>query len=270
MIACRRRSASALLIARSPSGSTYTGSFCSAAAARSTAPWPRAARSGGEHDGQDEQEGSRYAWSRPPHDDRLASSAYGSPHPCSPGSFPAWSRRVRESARHVADHGSTLRARALVRHPRGVEAGPHPRGADGRARAAPGPDRAAAGLPAEAIRALTPLQGQHAPAPFLALAARLEGFSRADLEAAIGAGAVVKSTLMRLTLHLARPPNYPAYHQLSRQARMRTWRKTYPHLDEERGHRGADGMVRGAARQRRDPRAGRRLRGRPGRHVERR
>jgi hypothetical protein len=88
--------------------------------------------------------------------------------------------------------------------------------------------------PAEAIRDLTPLQGQHAPAPFLALAARLEGFSRADLEAAIGAGTVVKSTLMRLTLHLAAAEDYPAYHQLARQARMRTWRTTYAHLDEER------------------------------------
>jgi hypothetical protein len=87
--------------------------------------------------------------------------------------------------------------------------------------------------PAAAIRDLTPLQGQHAPAPFLALAARLEGFSRGDLEAAIGAGAVVKSTLMRLTLHLAAAEDYPAYHQLARQARMRTWRTTYAHLDEE-------------------------------------
>jgi hypothetical protein len=87
--------------------------------------------------------------------------------------------------------------------------------------------------PADAIRALTPLQAQHAPAAFLALAARLEGFSRADLEAAIGARTVVKSTLMRFTLHVAAADDYPAYHQLARQARMRTWRKTYANLDEE-------------------------------------
>ena len=87
--------------------------------------------------------------------------------------------------------------------------------------------------PADAIRALTPLQGQHAPAPFLALAARLDDFARADLEAALSAGAVVKTTVMRLTLHLAAADDYPAYHQLARQARMRTWRKTYAHLDEE-------------------------------------
>jgi hypothetical protein len=88
--------------------------------------------------------------------------------------------------------------------------------------------------PADAIRAFTPLQGQHAPAPFIALAARIDRFERSDLEAAIDAGAVVKTTVMRLTLHLAAAEDYPAYHQLARQARLRTWRKTYPHLDEER------------------------------------
>jgi hypothetical protein len=87
--------------------------------------------------------------------------------------------------------------------------------------------------PAEAIRRLTPLQGQEARAPHLALAARLEGFTRDALHAAIEAGAVVKTTIMRLTLHVAAAADYPAYAQLTRQARMRTWRKTYPHLDEE-------------------------------------
>ena len=88
--------------------------------------------------------------------------------------------------------------------------------------------------PAEAIRLLTPLQGQHPPAPYLALAARLEGFARADLEAAITSRSIVKTTLMRLTLHLAAADEYPAYAQLARQARMRSWRKIYAHLDEER------------------------------------
>jgi Winged helix DNA-binding domain len=37
---------------------------------------------------------------------------------------------------------------------------------------------------------------------------------------------------MRLTLHLAAAADYPAYAQLTRQARMRTWRKQYAHLDE--------------------------------------
>jgi hypothetical protein len=88
--------------------------------------------------------------------------------------------------------------------------------------------------PAEAIRRLTPLQGQHPPAPYLALAARLEGFARSDLEAAIGSRSVVKATLMRLTLHLAAAAEYPAYAQFARQPRMRKWRSTYAHLDETR------------------------------------
>jgi DNA glycosylase AlkZ-like len=88
--------------------------------------------------------------------------------------------------------------------------------------------------PAEAIRRLTPLQAQHPPAPYLALAARVEGFTRAGLEAAITKGAVVKTTINRLTLHLAAAADYPAYAQLTRQARMRAWRKQYAHLDEER------------------------------------
>lgn len=87
--------------------------------------------------------------------------------------------------------------------------------------------------PAEAIRRLTPLQGQHAPAPHIALAARLEGFAQADLEAALEAGAVVKTTINRVTLHLAAAEDYPAYAQMTRLARMRKWRETYPHLDEE-------------------------------------
>ena len=88
--------------------------------------------------------------------------------------------------------------------------------------------------PADAIRHLTPLQGQHPPAPFIALAARLDAFTRAGLEAAIDARRVVKTTIMRLTLHLAHADDYPAYAQLSRQAWMRKWRASYPHLDEEK------------------------------------
>jgi hypothetical protein len=88
--------------------------------------------------------------------------------------------------------------------------------------------------PAEAIRRLTPLQGQHPPAPHIALAARLEGFTRRDLEAAIDARDVVKTTINRMTLHLVAAADFPAFAQLTRQVRMRTWRKTYPQLDEER------------------------------------
>jgi Winged helix DNA-binding domain len=88
--------------------------------------------------------------------------------------------------------------------------------------------------PADAIRRLTPLQGQHPPSPHIALAARLLGFTQADLDAAIDGGRVLKATLMRMTLHVAAADDFPAYAQLCREARMRTLRKRCPELDEER------------------------------------
>ncbi len=88
--------------------------------------------------------------------------------------------------------------------------------------------------PAEAIRRLTPLQGQDSPAPYVALAARLDGFQVGQLQQALDSAAVVKTTIMRLTLHLVAGSEYPAYHQLVRQPRMRKWRKDYAHLDEEK------------------------------------
>jgi hypothetical protein len=87
--------------------------------------------------------------------------------------------------------------------------------------------------PAQAIARLTPLQGQDVGAPYVALAARLEGFARADLEAAFTAGDVVKTTIMRTTLHIAAASEYPAFAAFSRLGRMRAWRETYAHLDEE-------------------------------------
>jgi hypothetical protein len=87
--------------------------------------------------------------------------------------------------------------------------------------------------PAEAIRLLTPLQGQDAPAPYVALGARLDGFEVGQLQRALDSGDVVKTTIMRLTLHLAGAADYPAYAQLSRQTRMRKWRKDFAHLDED-------------------------------------
>jgi winged helix DNA-binding protein len=42
----------------------------------------------------------------------------------------------------------------------------------------------------------------------------------------------VTTTLLRSTLHLVAHDEYPAYAQLVRQARMRTWRRKYDHLDE--------------------------------------
>ena len=87
--------------------------------------------------------------------------------------------------------------------------------------------------PAEAIRRLTPLQGQDSQAPYIALAARLDGLRIGDLQRAVEARDVVKTTIMRMTLHLVAAADYPAFAQLTRQVQMRRWRKTYAHLDEQ-------------------------------------
>lgn len=69
-----------------------------------------------------------------------------------------------------------------------------------------------AGLSAvQAVRRLVALQAQYSPSPYLALQARLDGFAIADLERALRRGTVVKSTLMRGTLHLVHAAAYPAY-----------------------------------------------------------
>jgi hypothetical protein len=86
--------------------------------------------------------------------------------------------------------------------------------------------------PVAAVRRLTPLQAQDPPAPYIGLAARLEGFERAELERAIDERAVMKTTLMRLTLHMVATQDYPAYHAAATATRMRGWRKQYAHLDE--------------------------------------
>ncbi|WP_053226787.1 winged helix DNA-binding domain-containing protein [Solirubrobacter soli] len=88
--------------------------------------------------------------------------------------------------------------------------------------------------PADAIRHLTPLQGQHPPAPHIGLAARVHDFTQRDLDDAIDAKHVLKATLMRMTLHLAHAEDFPAYAQLCRHHRMRMLRKRHPDLDEER------------------------------------
>jgi hypothetical protein len=88
--------------------------------------------------------------------------------------------------------------------------------------------------PAEAIKRLTPLQAQHPPAPYIALAARINGFQKDQLEDAITQRQIIKTTINRLTLHLVHRDDYPAFAQLTRQPRLRAWRKQYPHLDEDK------------------------------------
>lgn len=64
---------------------------------------------------------------------------------------------------------------------------------------------------AQAVRRLVALQAQYSLSPYLALHARVDGFEVAELERALRRGSVVKSTLMRGTLHLVHAADYPAY-----------------------------------------------------------
>ncbi len=98
-----------------------------------------------------------------------------------------------------------------------------------------GLDRRRAWSPAAAVARLTPLQAQHPSAPYYALAARLDGFTVEALERAIVRRTVVKTTIMRATLHLVAASEFLAYAQLSRQARRRTLVKQHgADLDLER------------------------------------
>lgn len=65
---------------------------------------------------------------------------------------------------------------------------------------------------AEAVRRVVALQAQEAASPYLALWNRLDRFDPAGLDAAFADRAVVKATLMRITLHAVHAEDYPAFH----------------------------------------------------------
>jgi hypothetical protein len=60
-----------------------------------------------------------------------------------------------------------------------------------------------------AVERVGALQAQRPRAPYVALAARLEGFEREDLSRALHERTVVRATLMRETLHLVTAADYP-------------------------------------------------------------
>ncbi|MCW2884666.1 MAG: hypothetical protein QOE54_2817 [Streptosporangiaceae bacterium] len=62
-----------------------------------------------------------------------------------------------------------------------------------------------------AVRHLAALQAQYSPSPYVALHSRLEGFRIEEIEAALRERTLVKSTLMRGTLHLVATGDYPAF-----------------------------------------------------------
>jgi hypothetical protein len=62
-----------------------------------------------------------------------------------------------------------------------------------------------------AVRHLTALQAQYSPSPYVALHSRLDGFRIEEVESALRDRTLVKSTLMRGTLHLVATADYPAF-----------------------------------------------------------
>ncbi|MES4906797.1 MULTISPECIES: winged helix DNA-binding domain-containing protein [unclassified Streptomyces] len=68
----------------------------------------------------------------------------------------------------------------------------------------------------DAVRRIVALQAQHAASPYVALWNRLAGFDPAQLDAAFAGDAVVKATLMRITLHAVHADDYQAFREAMR------------------------------------------------------
>jgi hypothetical protein len=65
----------------------------------------------------------------------------------------------------------------------------------------------------DALHRVVALQAQEPASPYLALWNRLAGFDPAELDRAFAEHAIVKGTLMRITLHAVDATDYPAFHR---------------------------------------------------------
>jgi hypothetical protein len=79
----------------------------------------------------------------------------------------------------------------------------------------------------DTVRRIVALQAQSAASPYLALWNRIAGFDPAELDAAYAVRAVVKATLMRVTLHVVDADDYPEFHN-AMQSRLRAARLADP------------------------------------------
>ncbi|WP_030685164.1 winged helix DNA-binding domain-containing protein [Streptomyces globisporus] len=73
-------------------------------------------------------------------------------------------------------------------------------------------ERAPLGV-ADAVRRVVGLQAQHPGSPYVALWNRVADFDPADLDGAVNGFELVRSTLMRLTLHLVHAEDYRAFRE---------------------------------------------------------
>jgi hypothetical protein len=65
----------------------------------------------------------------------------------------------------------------------------------------------------EAVRRVVALQAQEPASPYIALWNRLKPFDPADLDRAFTDHAIVKASLLRITLHAVTADDYPAFHE---------------------------------------------------------
>ncbi len=89
----------------------------------------------------------------------------------------------------------------------------------------------------EAMRRVVALQAQHPASPYLALFNRLSDFDPAALDAAYADYTVVRSTLLRITMHAVHADDYPAFREAMdptlRGSRLRDDRFTVTGLTQE-------------------------------------
>jgi hypothetical protein len=110
----------------------------------------------------------------------------------------------------------------------------------------------------EAVHRVTALQAQEAASPYLALWNRIEGFDATDLDRAFREHAIVKATLMRVTLHAVDAADYSTFHEAMqitlRAARLNDRRFTRTGMS----HADADALLPEVLRYAADPRSNRR------------
>ena len=75
------------------------------------------------------------------------------------------------------------------------------------------------------LTAIGPIQAQTARSPFLGLAARFPGTTRADVTAAYESGAIVRGSTIRGTVHTATPEQYAALGATTRVGQRTLWQR---------------------------------------------
>ena len=104
----------------------------------------------------------------------------------------------------------------------------------------------------EAVHRIVALQAQEPASPYLALWNRLAAFDPDELDRAFADGAIVKGTLLRITLHAVDAADYPAFHRAMqpslRAARLHDRRFTRTGLSREDSDKLIPEVMRYAAR----------------------